>query len=155
VFTWTSEGRVAVRDTIVTIDFRAKGDRTEISLTHDIAPDTLEGRAHSAGWDGCLRNLEHHVRSTTMRSAAPASKAGKASDDAERRFEQIVAAFAADSRLAPIARAFEADKATGRPRRFGSNALKVKQKIFAMLVRKRLVVKLARDRVRNLVESHD
>ena len=43
----------------------------------------------------------------------------------------------------------------GGPNRFGANALKVNGKIFAMLVRGTLVVKLPRGRVDELVESGD
>jgi hypothetical protein len=43
----------------------------------------------------------------------------------------------------------------GEERRFGSAALKVHNKIFAMLVKGRLVVKLSRQRVDQLIASGD
>jgi len=58
VFTWTSEGNVGVRDSLVTIELTPLGSRTELRLTHDLAPDSPEGRAHAAGWQGCFDNLE-------------------------------------------------------------------------------------------------
>jgi hypothetical protein len=70
------------------------------------------------------------------------------------RFAEVLAAFARDPRLAAIARAFAADHARGGAKKFGANALKLEGKIFAMLVRGRLVVKLAKERVDELVATH-
>jgi hypothetical protein len=71
--------------------------------------------------------------------------------DGADRFEQVVAAFAKDRKLAPIAAALLADRAKPRRGSFGLGALKVDGKMFAMLVKGRLVVKLSRDRVDELV----
>jgi uncharacterized protein YndB with AHSA1/START domain len=62
VFTWTSEGRISVRNSLVTIELKPIGDRTELSLVHNLSPDSSEGRAHAEGWEGCLRNLEHYLQ---------------------------------------------------------------------------------------------
>jgi hypothetical protein len=65
------------------------------------------------------------------------------------RFDALVAAFAAAPSVTPP---------TDDPRAqrgFGSMALKVKEKIFAMLVGDRLVVKLPRARVDALVTAGD
>jgi hypothetical protein len=69
-----------------------------------------------------------------------------------QRFAALLEAFAADPELAPII----ADFAAGHrqpSRKFGANGLKVNGKIFAMLVRGNLVVKLPRQRVDSLVAA--
>ena len=73
--------------------------------------------------------------------------------DTNLRFAEVVAAFAADRRLAPIAASLQAERAEHRARRFGTGALKVIGKMFAMVVRGHLVVKLPKDRVSELVEA--
>ena len=67
-----------------------------------------------------------------------------AEPDPEAAFGKVVAAFVRDSRVEP--------PATTR-RAFGSNGLKVDGRIFAMLVRGALVVKLPRPRVEELVQT--
>lgn len=62
-------------------------------------------------------------------------------------FAAIVAALCQDPRVEP-----PSDGARGA--RFGAKALKVSGKIFAMMVRGRLVVKLPEERVDALVSSH-
>jgi hypothetical protein len=63
----------------------------------------------------------------------------------EERFDELVASF---DRALDISR-------PGEGRGFGSNALRVRGKVFAMLVRGRLVVKLPKNRVDLLVRSGD
>ncbi len=60
---------------------------------------------------------------------------------AERLFEQLAAGFLADARVS-------------EGRMFGSDVLKVSGKVFAMLVKGELVVKLPQGRVEQLVASH-
>jgi hypothetical protein len=71
---------------------------------------------------------------------------------AAQRFAKLVAAFAADQQLAGIAREYAARRERGGDK-FGDHGLKVAGKIFAMVTRDRLVVKLPRARVEALVEA--
>lgn len=59
----------------------------------------------------------------------------------------------ADARFAPLVAALERDPGVTQSRMFGSPGLKVRGKVFAMLVQGRLVVKLPRERVDELVAS--
>jgi uncharacterized protein YndB with AHSA1/START domain len=60
VFTWSS-AVPAVQRSIVTIELEPVGTSTELTLTHELLPDTDEGRAHAIGWDGSLANLERYL----------------------------------------------------------------------------------------------
>jgi hypothetical protein len=66
-------------------------------------------------------------------------------DDADRRYERLVATFAA--------RAGVTTPDPGSGSGFGSDALKVDRRIFAMLTRGQLVVKLPASRVRALIDD--
>jgi hypothetical protein len=63
----------------------------------------------------------------------------------EERFEELVTVFALEPHITP----------PEGSRGFGSHALRVRGKIFAMVVRGHLVVKLPKARVDELVESGD
>lgn len=63
VFTWNS-AIPAVRNSVVTIGLKPVGTMTELTLTHELLPDTGEGRAHGAGWEGSLVNLERYLTGT-------------------------------------------------------------------------------------------
>ena len=63
----------------------------------------------------------------------------------EERFDELVVALAGAPHVAR----------PGEGRGFGSNALRVRGKVFAMLVRGQLVVKLPQGRVDSLVSSGD
>lgn len=60
VFTWTS---YLVKDTLVTVELRPLGDRTELRLTHDFLHDVQVRERHYQGWIGCLDSLERFTRS--------------------------------------------------------------------------------------------
>jgi uncharacterized protein YndB with AHSA1/START domain len=62
VFTWSSAAP-PVRRSVVTIELAPAGAATELTLTHDLLPDSPEGRAHAIGWDGSLSSLERHLSS--------------------------------------------------------------------------------------------
>ena len=82
------------------------------------------------------------------------NRAETAARNPQGRFEEVVAGFSRDRKLAPVAAALLEERARGRGRgSFGSDALKVNGKMFAVLVKGRLVVKLASDRVAELVRS--
>jgi uncharacterized protein YndB with AHSA1/START domain len=63
VFTWTSEGAVTLRDSVVTVDLRPVQGGTELTLTHTVRRDSEEGRAHERGWQATLASLERFVES--------------------------------------------------------------------------------------------
>ncbi len=67
--------------------------------------------------------------------------------DSEARFAAVVRKFRGAANVTPP------EGGAGPHMRFGSNGLKVDGKIFAMLVNGRLVVKLPRERVQDLVSS--
>ncbi len=60
VFTWNS-AVPAIQSSRVTIELRSVGRSTELTLLHEMLPDTDEGRAHAIGWDGSLANLDRYL----------------------------------------------------------------------------------------------
>lgn len=56
VFTWKWDGSDAV-ETLVTIEFRAKGSSTEMVFTHEFFPDADARNRHETGWVGCFDKL--------------------------------------------------------------------------------------------------
>ncbi len=59
VFTWLWEGQnPATHETLVTVEFRDRGDETEITLKHERFPDQNMCDQHNQGWNGCLDRLE-------------------------------------------------------------------------------------------------
>jgi uncharacterized protein YndB with AHSA1/START domain len=61
-FTWSS-AIPPIRGSIVRIDLTSVGMATDLRLTHELLPDTDEGRAHAIGWEGSLANLERYLTS--------------------------------------------------------------------------------------------
>jgi uncharacterized protein YndB with AHSA1/START domain len=57
VFTWTCPD-LGVKDSIVIVELKDRGARTELLLTHELPPDPKIRREHAGGWTGCLGNLE-------------------------------------------------------------------------------------------------
>ena len=59
VFTWSwIEGGMDIGETLVTVEFRDKGNQTEVSLTHELLPTEESRQAHSEGWTGTLMRLD-------------------------------------------------------------------------------------------------
>ena len=61
-YTWTWEGEAEImrgsEATVVTVDFVADGETTEVTVTHEgFADDRIAG-LHREGWTACLDNLE-------------------------------------------------------------------------------------------------
>lgn len=67
VFTWNS-AMPAVQRSRVTIELASVGWSTELTLIHELLPDTDEGRAHAIGWEGSLANLERYVANREVRT---------------------------------------------------------------------------------------
>ena len=87
------------------------------------------------------------------RSAKATPKPAPPAED-DPRFAALLDALAADPRLSAIVDAYLADRTSGQRKKFGSNALKVDGKIFAMLSSKgTLVVKLPKARVDAIVAA--
>lgn len=58
-YTWDWEEAVhAVGDTLVTVEFTPKGDRTEVSIRHSGLPTAESRDGHKEGWSGCFANLD-------------------------------------------------------------------------------------------------
>jgi hypothetical protein len=94
------------------------------------------------------------AKAPAQRAPAPAKLAPPADHD-DPRFTAVLDAFAADSERAAVAEDFAASQMAGGRRKFGSRALKVDGKIFAMLSHGRFVVKLPAARVDALVAAGD
>lgn len=56
VYTWMWEN-LDFEDTIVTVEFIAKGDESELLLTHERFPEKQMRDHHNEGWSGCLGRL--------------------------------------------------------------------------------------------------
>ncbi|MBN9287978.1 MAG: hypothetical protein BGO43_00530 [Gammaproteobacteria bacterium 39-13] len=54
VFTWNSD---SVQNTLVTIELRPEGNKTELTLIHELLPNEEQKKNHNEGWEGCLDNL--------------------------------------------------------------------------------------------------
>jgi uncharacterized protein YndB with AHSA1/START domain len=65
VFTWAWEEDAATHraghETIVTVTFRAMGDRTELTLRHERFDTTTSRDSHGQGWNGCFDKLARYL----------------------------------------------------------------------------------------------
>ncbi len=58
VFTWRWETDPAEKETLVTVDFTAIGERTEIELVHSGFVNEADRDGHGKGWNGCFPKLD-------------------------------------------------------------------------------------------------
>jgi len=62
VFTWNWEKDTdKVGETLVTIVFNARGNETEIVLTHERFPNSETRDHHTKGWNGCVDKLAAYL----------------------------------------------------------------------------------------------
>ena len=59
-FTWAWEDG-EVKDTLVTIDFRAEGKGSALTLMHENFPAEETAEKHTMGWNGCLEHLNGYL----------------------------------------------------------------------------------------------
>ena len=59
VYTWDWEDpETAMGETVVTVDFRADGDSTEVVLVHSGFPAVEAKEGHEQGWTACLMHFQ-------------------------------------------------------------------------------------------------
>jgi uncharacterized protein YndB with AHSA1/START domain len=63
-FSWNSAEPV-IQNSRVTIELKEVGASTELTVIHELLPDTPEGRAHAIGWEGTLAVLEGYLTGGT------------------------------------------------------------------------------------------
>lgn len=59
-FTWVSE-HTRGKESVVTIEFKPRGNQTELSLTHEGLPDEDMAMAHTQGWTFFLDTLAERM----------------------------------------------------------------------------------------------
>lgn len=63
-YTWCVDPSpgATVRDSLVTVEFRERGEWTDITLRHEALPDDETKRQHNEGWQGCFTNLTEFLK---------------------------------------------------------------------------------------------
>jgi len=62
VFTWRWESMPETeRDTLVTVEFIAHGNTTEVVLRHEAFAEAAQRDTHDEGWRGCLASLKRFL----------------------------------------------------------------------------------------------
>lgn len=64
VYTWDWEEE-SIGETLVTVEFKARGGDTEVVLTHELFPDAEQKANHEQGWTSCLDKLERMFTART------------------------------------------------------------------------------------------
>ena len=57
VYTWRWESQADLGETLVTVEFRDRGNATEVILTHELFPTEKARQDHDKGWNSCLDRL--------------------------------------------------------------------------------------------------
>jgi len=60
-FTWMSEGTQG-KESVVTIEIAARGDKTELTLSHEGVPSEAVAKDHEGGWTEFLDQLVERLR---------------------------------------------------------------------------------------------
>ncbi len=60
VYTWTTDKDEREPER-VTVSFVPQGDKTEVTVLHELIPDAETAHSHEIGWNGCLAALEMYV----------------------------------------------------------------------------------------------
>jgi uncharacterized protein YndB with AHSA1/START domain len=63
-FTWTCL-ELNVADSLVTVELREVGGKTELTISHELPDDAAILRQHEGGWNGCLESLARHIVTPT------------------------------------------------------------------------------------------
>ena len=55
---WREEAYKMDIETVITVEFNAVGETTEVIMTHDLFPNREATEGHEQGWSSCLNRLE-------------------------------------------------------------------------------------------------
>jgi uncharacterized protein YndB with AHSA1/START domain len=64
VFTWTC-AELGVADSLVTVELRDLGPKTELVVSHELPDEASILREHQGGWKGCLESLVRYLETPT------------------------------------------------------------------------------------------
>jgi uncharacterized protein YndB with AHSA1/START domain len=64
VFTWSCM-ELGVADSLVTVELRDLGPKTELVVSHELPDEAAIVREHEGGWKGCLESLVRYLETRT------------------------------------------------------------------------------------------